>query len=176
VRVLRAWWGVRGERAAYAALAAMVLVIAVKMVELHPYNLVYFNRLVGGLPGAKGRYETDYWGFSYKEALEHLMKREGVIKLKACFGPAPDNAILFPDRQRLRFVELNEAEFLMCSRREATGPWLPGYKNVYEVSREGVIFTRVKRLRTHAASGQQIGEDAGRFVQEDLEENSPDVQ
>jgi hypothetical protein len=175
VRVLRARAGVAGGRVAWGGLALMVLTIALRMVELHPYQLVYFNAFVGGLPGAKGRYETDYWGFSYKEALEYLMRRDGVIKVKACFGPAPDNAILFADRQRLRFVELNEAEFLMCSRREATDAWLPGYKTVYAVSREGVPLTRVKRLRTHAGPGL-VGEDAGRFLREDLDENTPDVQ
>ena len=39
------------------------------MVALHPYQSVYFNRVfVGGLPGAIGRFETDYWGASYREA------------------------------------------------------------------------------------------------------------
>jgi hypothetical protein len=41
------------------------------MVRLHPYQYVYFNRIVaGGLRGAAGKYETDYWGASLKEATE----------------------------------------------------------------------------------------------------------
>ena len=31
------------------------------LVELHPYEYLYYNRAVGGLEGASGRYETDYW-------------------------------------------------------------------------------------------------------------------
>jgi hypothetical protein len=43
------------------------------MWALHPYEYVYFNRLVaGGQAAASERFETDYWGVSYKEGLEWL--------------------------------------------------------------------------------------------------------
>jgi hypothetical protein len=45
------------------------------LVRLHPHESVYFNRIVGGLPGAYGWYETDYWGNSYREAVELLVAR-----------------------------------------------------------------------------------------------------
>ena len=31
------------------------------LVQLHPYEYLFYNSLVGGLPGAARRYETDYW-------------------------------------------------------------------------------------------------------------------
>ena len=41
------------------------------MIVLHPYESLYFNRFIaGGLPGVNGRFETDYWGTSYREALQ----------------------------------------------------------------------------------------------------------
>jgi hypothetical protein len=55
------------------ALALLALRVAVDMVALHPYEYVYFNRSFGGLPRALNRYETDYWGASYKEGLEWLV-------------------------------------------------------------------------------------------------------
>jgi hypothetical protein len=55
------------------ALASLVLLAAVDAVQLHPYQYVYFNRLLaGGLPGAAERFDTDYWGAAYKEATEWL--------------------------------------------------------------------------------------------------------
>jgi hypothetical protein len=45
------------------------------MRELHPNQYIYFNELVGGLPGAYGRYDTDYYGNSYKEAFAALAER-----------------------------------------------------------------------------------------------------
>ncbi len=44
------------------------------LAQLHPLEQVYFNQLVGGLPGAYGRYETDYWGTSYREAVAELTR------------------------------------------------------------------------------------------------------
>jgi hypothetical protein len=48
------------------------------MVRLHPYQSVYFNRLIaGGLPRAADRFETDYWGQSYREGVEWLTDHYG---------------------------------------------------------------------------------------------------
>ncbi len=61
--------GVLGAGA--VTLTACLALAATDMVRLHPYQYVYFNRLVaGGLPAAVGRYETDYWFASYKEGVE----------------------------------------------------------------------------------------------------------
>ncbi len=54
-----------------AVVAGCVLVTVVDMVRLHPYQSVYFNRAFGGgLGHAAARFETDYWGQSYKEAVD----------------------------------------------------------------------------------------------------------
>ena len=44
------------------------------MIALHPNEYVYFNQIAGGLPGAFGRYDTDYYGNSYKEAYARLFE------------------------------------------------------------------------------------------------------
>lgn len=46
----------------------------VDMVQLHPYQYVYFNRVfAGGLKHASQRFETDYWGCSYKEGAQWVI-------------------------------------------------------------------------------------------------------
>lgn len=40
----------------------------------HPYQITYFNELVGGARGAFGKYDLDYWGTSQKAAVEWLNK------------------------------------------------------------------------------------------------------
>ncbi|HET7746164.1 MAG TPA: hypothetical protein VFM29_02620 [Vicinamibacteria bacterium] len=58
------------------ALAVAAAVTLVDMVRLHPYQAVYFNRVVaGGLRQALTRYEGDYWCLSYKEGVEWLVRR-----------------------------------------------------------------------------------------------------
>jgi len=41
----------------------------------HDYPYTYFNLFVGGVNGAFGQYETDYWGVSVKQAIEEMDKR-----------------------------------------------------------------------------------------------------
>jgi len=40
----------------------------------HPNQAVYFNQFVGGVRGAFLRYDLDYWGNSYKQAVDRLEK------------------------------------------------------------------------------------------------------
>jgi hypothetical protein len=57
--------------AGIVALAGSLLLTAADMVRLHPYQYVFFNRLVaGGLPRAIHRYDADYWIAASKEAIE----------------------------------------------------------------------------------------------------------
>jgi hypothetical protein len=51
-------------------LIGLFAVVASDMWRVHPYEYVYFNRLSGGLPGEAPRFETDYWGAAYGEALD----------------------------------------------------------------------------------------------------------
>jgi hypothetical protein len=63
------------RRAAAAGLLAACALPLPTLVKLHPYQMTYFNAAVGGLAGAGGRYETDYWLSSYKEAIEWVNQR-----------------------------------------------------------------------------------------------------
>ena len=62
------------------AVAAALVVLSMgstvfDMVQLHPYQYIYFNRTIaGGLKNAAERYETDYWGMSYREGVEWVIK------------------------------------------------------------------------------------------------------
>jgi hypothetical protein len=45
---------------------------AMWMMRNHPHAAAYFNPAVGGLAGAQGRYETDYWGNCLRQASEQF--------------------------------------------------------------------------------------------------------
>jgi hypothetical protein len=64
------------RRAAAVAVAGSLALTVADMVRLHPYQTVFFNRAVaGGLRGASSRFETDYWGASYREGIEAVLRR-----------------------------------------------------------------------------------------------------
>jgi hypothetical protein len=60
------------------ALTLMALEPAVFIIRNHHYPNLYFNALSGGINGAYGSYETDYWGVSLKQAID-WMGQEGII-------------------------------------------------------------------------------------------------
>ncbi len=58
----------------FSLIAVNLLGTAAEMKTLHPYQYIYYNSLVGGLKGANGKYETDYWGAANREAVEWFNK------------------------------------------------------------------------------------------------------
>jgi Dolichyl-phosphate-mannose-protein mannosyltransferase len=55
-----------------AAVGAMLALPLADMRRLHPYEYTHFNRIAGGVAGAKGRYMVDYWGLALKQAAQEL--------------------------------------------------------------------------------------------------------
>jgi hypothetical protein len=63
------------------AVIGLVLVVLLAQLQvigdmnaLHPYEYMYFSPLVGGVPGANGQYDMDYWGICNKPAAEWLAR------------------------------------------------------------------------------------------------------
>ncbi|HEY7699242.1 MAG TPA: hypothetical protein VIE88_12550 [Vicinamibacteria bacterium] len=93
------------------------------LIRLHPHEYVYFNRLVGGLPGADGRYETDYWGESYREAVAILVDRlqseskapPPPYQVFLCSNPVSATYFFPPYLSSTR--DPDQADFLMATTR-----------------------------------------------------------
>jgi hypothetical protein len=155
-----AWLIERIGAASRLAAAAVTLVwligIAfpvVDMAGLHPYEYTYFNRLAGGVAGARGRYMLDYWGLSFKQASQGLaawlaehreVKPEGRRwKLAVCGPHRSPQVELGPDFETS--WDPQGADFAMmlgefyCVTFDAP--------IVAEVVREGVVYARVYDIR-----------------------------
>jgi hypothetical protein len=128
------------------------------MAELHPYEAVYFNSLVGGVDGAEGRYPLDYWGLSYKEGLSYLLRStHGRVRLWTCTAPGYSNRNLFSrrERERLSYVSKRTASYAVCTGRIARYAWLRRYPTIYSVRRDGGTVLYVKALRAGSVAGAQ---------------------
>lgn len=86
-------------------ISSSAIITAVDMIQLHPYQYIYFNRLFGkGLSNAAKSFETDYWGSSYKEGVEWLVKnyhnndKDGKIKVVSCLYALSTSYFLPEDR------------------------------------------------------------------------------
>lgn len=123
------------------------------MVKLHPYEYIFANSLTGGVAGAYGQYELDYWGSSFKEMAELLQKyvaKEGgippgrIYKVAIC-GPW-DAAMIYlpPDYEPV--VANEPAEFFLSTTRWMCQNMRAG-REIIRVERMGVPLSIIKDLR-----------------------------
>ena len=123
------------------------------MKRLHPYEYIYANSLTGGVAGAYGKYELDYWGMSFKEAadkIQDVVAREGgvpagkIYKVAIC-GPW-DAAMIYmpPDYEAVEAAD--PAEFFLSTTRWMCQDMREG-KEIIRIKRFGVPLSIVKDLR-----------------------------
>ena len=135
---------------ACGALAAAALT-ARDMIGLHPYESIYFNRVfAGGHRGAAGRFETDYWGNSYREATDWVVQNVPGerIRIANCSGQFQSSYYLRgPSGARFIPVPRDATPdlFLATTRwdchRRTTG------RVLHKVERQGVPLAYVLDLR-----------------------------
>lgn len=145
------------ERAGILAVSLYLLYHISVLSQLHPYQYVYYNQFVGGLPGAQGNYELDYWGASYKEAVHELSgflrdsveSDGGKYRVKVC-GPWQAASYYFPS-----FLELakegEQEDFYIAHVRYDCNANVQGEK-IATIARDGVALSHVYDRRHAQAS------------------------
>lgn len=77
------------------------------------YPYVYFNPVTGGVKGAFGQYETDYWGLSVRQGLD-WMEQQGIIGANSnetiviatnMFYPAQKIAARYGDKVKIKYLK-----------------------------------------------------------------------
>jgi hypothetical protein len=138
-------------RQAFAACVSLYAAsVGFRMADLHPYEYLYFNGLVGGLPGAEGKFETDYWGAAYREAAIWLKTHEltdpkcGVTVYTK--GNAIQTLAYLCDRP-VRWGPMSEADYFISSTRWNEFREAGDRSPLYTVSRDGVPLCYVYRLK-----------------------------
>ncbi len=120
---------------------------------LHPYEYVYYNSLVGGLPGASGKFETDYWQAGYKEATEWLVKNEVATRtdkkvVKVFMSGSSYPARAFFDPSRMKFTStFTEADYYISFTRSDSHLLVDQKTLIHSVQRFGVPLVNVYRLK-----------------------------
>jgi len=134
--------------AAMLLAAAATVYYAGILVRLHPYESVYYNVFTGGLKGAEGRYELDYWGTSLRESALWLADHTRTNSA----DPSPSYAVhvcgnalivkgYLPANFRLT-MNPEEADFVIAYTRYDCAPERYGTA-VHSVTRDGVPLSTV---------------------------------
>jgi hypothetical protein len=69
---------------------------------------MYYNSFVGGVSGAEGRFETDYWAISFREAAEYV--NENASPNANIWVEGPDQTFALFLREDINVYSSGEAE------------------------------------------------------------------
>ncbi len=117
--------------------------------QLFPYQYSFYNALVGGVPGADGRYYIDLWKSALREALDKIEKLPDAgdsIRIYYSCG----STLNFVAHPRFKPVErIEDADYVVALRRPCDPRVWPGQglPLVGDVRRQGVVFAAIYSRR-----------------------------
>jgi hypothetical protein len=96
--------------------------IALFMIANNPFQQVYFNELMNKSPEyIRSQFELDYWGASYKQSLEYILKEDKSEHINIAVANVPGrlNVRILPvqDRERINLVEIENAKYFITNYR-----------------------------------------------------------
>ena len=147
--------------------AVVTLLIAaplVSVVRLHPYQTSYFNVVAGGLAGAEGRFEVDYWGTGLTEAMYFVNAHRGDgargrptrVLLGSTTSPYPKAAVEYAAASGIEVFTLAdlarrpgaapEIDYYLAPARYALDAYFEDAPILFRVERDGVSFAVVRDM------------------------------
>jgi len=136
----------------YALVGIMLIPLVWNIISYHPYQIAYFNELVGGTKGAMGNYDLDYWGTSQKKAVEWVNNTAPPgSKVHIVMAAAVAGQYLRPDLlPNLNKFGYDESDYVILLNRQSflyrffyAYEYLLHHKPVYTVTVAGAPLTWV---------------------------------
>lgn len=148
-------WSRTGRRAMRIAIVALVLTdlagVVGFMVRAHPHESLYFNPLVGGVAGARGRFEIDYWAISLRRLYEKLIADApaGPIRITDSAEPIRKAPWILPADQRARLGFERPGDYTV----EFDGRVVDSPRRIETVELDGVVVSAVYAARPAVSTG-----------------------
>ncbi len=126
-------------------LASYVLVVK-DMVELSPFEYLYFSPVIGGISGANGKFDTDYWATCSKQASEWLAQnyRHYTSKSAPTLQGKPLLSQMLPYLPSTFHENDTHPDFYIASTRANDDRGFPTYTAIHIVAAGGVPLCVVK--------------------------------
>jgi len=139
----------RGVWMRVALLALILMPGILQVIQLHPYEYVYYNLFVGGLRGASRRFEPDYWAASTAEAARYVNQVAAPQSAIFTILPALLKPYLRNDLQAYKIrpqssLENQSGYVLVSTRRNIDYSLLPDGPVLHVIEREGMVFMLIK--------------------------------
>jgi hypothetical protein len=124
--------------------------------QLHPYQYMYYNSLVGGVAGAFRNYDTDYWNSGYKDAIEYV-NRVAPENATVSFWTKKRTAVPYArsDLELMRITNTYDPGYplntltdyaVITTEDNVDQICFPASKEIYKVERGGAVLAVVKQV------------------------------
>jgi hypothetical protein len=122
------------------------------IVQLHPYQYIYYNSLVGGVNGAERRFELDYWRTSYREIALQVNERASleanIFVSGAPFSYLPYSRSDLTIENKIDPNRFYDFEYAVLTSRWNSDEYLfPDAEIVYTVERDEAILSVLKYVK-----------------------------
>ncbi|MEK7595504.1 MAG: hypothetical protein AAB443_02880 [Patescibacteria group bacterium] len=126
-------------RYVFGMLLVFLFSLTVKsFITLHPYQYVYFNEVINGLKGAQGRFDSDYWGTSYKASSDWVQEKIAKTESVTVYSCDMAFAVNYYSQKLFQVVFVEEnADFILCDLDNALQK-VYDLPILYKVERGGV--------------------------------------
>jgi hypothetical protein len=118
------------------------------IVNLHPYEYIYYNSVSGGVQSAFGAFNLDYWCTSMRPAMEYInrtAKPGAAVALSQPEHVVWDIARADLKLQTLTAESTTQADYiLICARQIPELESTPWANVVYAVERQGAVLSEVR--------------------------------
>jgi len=113
----------------------------------HPNEYTYTNIFAGRNKSlAKSQGALDYWGLSYRGVLEYLLaNNNGIVKVYATQGKLNASILLPEDRDRIKYVSKDEADYLLTHYKKFDYP--VNYEEYYVINVSGEKIAGAYKLK-----------------------------
>lgn len=163
------WIIVKSSAAAFRLTTISIFAIVIchliwNIVSYHPYQITYFNELVGGVRGALGKYDLDYWGTSQKAAVEWVNATAPQhAKVYIVMAAAVAGQYLRPDLiTNLNKYGYDDSDFVIFLNRQSffyrffyAYEYLLSHRPAHTISVRGAALTWIYDNRTHNKTPRQ---------------------
>ena len=154
--LLREYSGTRkiDKRLQFITFTLLYLILSfyllLQILPIHPYETAYFSEIVGGVKGARGKFDLEFWGNALKEGSLYLNKtapKNSVVSVPMAQHVARE--YLRPDIQVVQYATpatnylmfFNRESFLKMYRENDILKWyLAERKPVFTIERAGAVL------------------------------------
>ncbi|MFI5135226.1 MAG: ArnT family glycosyltransferase [Chitinophagales bacterium] len=132
---------------ALAVLLSSSIYLTYFMIADHPFQYAYFNFI--GRKYANEDFEKDYWGISYRNALEYLAASDKSSEIKLCWTMAPCESNLIwlndEDVSRIHWTNFKDCDYFVTIFKSHSPFKIPGEK-IYEVNVQGTAIVDLYKM------------------------------